>query len=83
MKTSVWLGDDIAERWKQSGLPLAELVRRGLDAGEPEELDGKIRRLLREEHGPAPSTQDPPPDAGEIRRIVRDELERVAGQSHA
>ena len=59
MKTSVWLDDDTAAEWKASGLPLAELVKRGLKAGRPEPLDDKIRRIL------------------------RDELERVAGQSHA
>jgi hypothetical protein len=52
-KTSVWLPGDIAARWKASGLPLAEIVRRGLDAGEPEPLDDKIRRILREELGRA------------------------------
>jgi hypothetical protein len=49
MKTSVWLSDEIAERWKQTGLPLAELVKRGLDAGEPEPWDDKLRRIMREE----------------------------------
>ena len=49
MKTSVWLSDELAQRWKDTGLPLAELVKRGLDAGEPEALDDKIRRIIREE----------------------------------
>jgi hypothetical protein len=62
VKTSVWLSDDIAERWKQTGLPLAELVKRGLDAGEPEALDGKIRRIIREElQRAAGQSQGPPP----------------------
>jgi hypothetical protein len=35
LKTSVYLNDDIVERWKATGVSLAELVRRGLDAGGP------------------------------------------------
>jgi hypothetical protein len=31
-KTSVWLGEDLVKRWKDSGLSLTDLVRRGLDA---------------------------------------------------
>ena len=58
MKTSVWLDDETGAQWKATGLPLAELVKRGLKAGEPEPLDTKIRR------------------------IIREELERIAGQSH-
>jgi hypothetical protein len=51
MKTSVWLSDEIAERWKQSKLPLAELVRRGLDAPEPEQVASPtvVRAIVREE----------------------------------
>jgi hypothetical protein len=49
MKTSIWLPDEVAEQWRASGVSLAELVKRGLAAGEPEPLDGKIRRILREE----------------------------------
>jgi hypothetical protein len=33
-KTSVWLGEDLAARWKASGLSLTELVRRGVAASE-------------------------------------------------
>jgi hypothetical protein len=63
MKTSVWLPDDLADQWKASGVALAELVRRGLAAGEPEPLDDKIRRIVREEVSAIPDT-----DA--LRRIV-------------
>jgi hypothetical protein len=52
-KTSVYLPDDVAARAKASGVPLGELVRRGLDAGEPESLEATLRRVLREELGRA------------------------------
>jgi post-segregation antitoxin (ccd killing protein) len=45
-KTSVYLPDDLTERWKASGLSLTEIVRRGLDA-EPQEA--MLRRVLRQE----------------------------------
>lgn len=32
LKTSVYLTDDLVERWKATGMPLAEVVRLGLDA---------------------------------------------------
>lgn len=48
-KTSVYLADDVAAKAKASGVPLGELVRRGLDAGEPESLEAMLRRVIREE----------------------------------
>lgn len=51
-KTSIWLPDDLAKRWKASEASLAELVRRGLDAGDPEPEDDKIARLLDERLAP-------------------------------
>ena len=73
MKTSVWLSDDIAERWKKTGLPLAEFVKRGLDAGEPEPLDDKISRLLAERLAEAGQ----PATAAEVREIIREEINAV------
>ena len=94
MKTSVWLDDETGAEWKARGLPLAELVKRGLRAGEPEPLDDKISRLLADRLAEAgqPATsaevreiirEEIDAADGMIRRIIRDELERVAGQSHA
>jgi hypothetical protein len=71
MKTSVWLPDDVAAEWKRREIPLAELVKRGLAADEPEPLDEKIRRIVREELAAVP-------DDERIQRIIRDELERVS-----
>lgn len=36
-KTSVWLADDVKAAAKDSGVPLGELVRRGLEAPPPDE----------------------------------------------
>jgi hypothetical protein len=47
-KTSVWLSDELTERWKASGLTLSELIRRGLDVGEPESLEQILNRVLDE-----------------------------------
>jgi hypothetical protein len=82
MKTSVWLDDETGAEWKASGLPLAELVKRGLKAAAPEPLDEKIARLLGERIAAVLERLNAKPDTDEVRRIVRDELERVAGQSH-
>lgn len=46
-KTSVWLSDDLAKRVAESGVSLATLIRRGLDAGEPEPLEEMLRRVMR------------------------------------
>ena len=51
-KTSVYLPDDLTAKWKASGTPLTELIRRGLDAtehGEPDLDAAALRRILREE----------------------------------
>ena len=49
-KSSVWLSSDLVAGWKASGLPLAELVRRGLEMGAPDRpLDeSTLRRAVRE-----------------------------------
>lgn len=71
-KTSVWLSEDLAARWKSSGLSLTEIVRRGLDAADPQEAASERERaVLREEL--AANNED-------LRRIVRDELERIASR---
>ena len=46
-RTSVYLSDELAERVKASGLAPAELMRRGLDAGEPEPLEALLTRVVR------------------------------------
>lgn len=48
-KTSVYLTDDLAERVKESGVPLAELIRRGLDADGPTSLESTLARVVREQ----------------------------------
>lgn len=49
-KTSVWLSDELLSGWHASRLPLAELVRRGLEMGAPNgPLDeSTLRRVVRE-----------------------------------
>lgn len=70
-KTSVWLPDDLHSKWKDSGLSLTEIVRRGLDAITPDDVGVEAgRAMLREEL----ADQD-----GRTRKIVREELERIAG----
>ena len=72
-KSSVWLSEDLYTRWKDSGLSLTELVRRGLDAAAPEDTAAETgRAILREEL----AEQD-----DRTRQIVRDELERIAGRA--
>lgn len=46
-KTSVYLPDDVAAKAKASGLPLGELVRRGLEAGEPQSLQARLDAMER------------------------------------
>jgi hypothetical protein len=48
-KTSVYLSEQLAAEVEQSGVPLAELVRRGLAAGEPEPIEDTLRRIVRDE----------------------------------
>lgn len=45
-KTSVYLSNDLAGRVEASGLPISELVRRGLEAGEPPSAEVALSRLL-------------------------------------
>ena len=72
-KTSVWLSEDLHSRWKDSRLSLTEIVKRGLDAGEPEAAAAEaIRSVIRDEL----AEQDE-----RTRHIVREELERIAGRS--
>ena len=77
-KTSVWLGEELHAQWKAGGESLTEIVKRGLatkpESGTP--VTAAEVRELREELSAKP-------DADEIRRIVREEVERVAGQSDA
>jgi hypothetical protein len=56
-KTSVYLPDELAARVKESGLPMGELVRRGLEAGDPEGTEAIVRRVLREELAAALAAQ--------------------------
>jgi hypothetical protein len=49
MKTSVWLSEELAQRWHDSGMSLSELVKRGLDASEGKDPDDRLRRIIREE----------------------------------
>jgi hypothetical protein len=70
MKTSVWLPDDVAAEWKRRKTPLAELVKRGLAADEPEPLDEKIGRLLNERLEPVTA------ELAALRRVI----ERAAGE---
>ena len=50
-RTSVYLTSDLAARWRATGLPMAEVFRRGLEVIEsgPPDLEGTIRRVVREE----------------------------------
>lgn len=48
-KTSVYLPEELAVRVKASGVPMAELIRRGLDADEPPPLEEIVRRAVRSE----------------------------------
>ena len=47
-RTSIYLSDDLAAMVKASRIPLAELVRRGLNAGGPVD-EATLRHVLREE----------------------------------
>lgn len=48
LRTSVYLSDELAAMWKASGLPAAEVFRRGLAAGGPVD-EATLRHVLREE----------------------------------
>jgi hypothetical protein len=70
-KTSVWLGEDLRQRWKASKLSLTEIVSLGLDAAEARKAAGEDR----------PATVDDLAAAEDrIVRRVREELERIAGR---
>ena len=66
-RTSVHLPADLAERVDSaaaSGVPLRELIRRGLDAegaGVPERNEDMVRRVVREELAEALKTLQPAP----------------------
>lgn len=48
-KTSVYLSEELSAQVEASGMPLAEILRRGLAADEPEPLEDMIRRVVRDE----------------------------------
>ena len=48
LRTSVYLSDELRAMWKASGLPLGEVIRRGLQAGGPVD-EVTCRRIVREE----------------------------------
>ena len=48
-KTSVYLSEELSAQVEASGMPLAEILRRGLTADEPESLEDMIRRVVRDE----------------------------------
>jgi hypothetical protein len=74
-KTSVYLTDDLAESVKASGVPLAELIRRGLSASTPDPLEDRLAAVIRDEFArwaglaspgtvKRPATLDPPRTVG-------------------
>ena len=48
-KTSVWLPDDLEQRVKDAGVPIAELIRRGLEADAPSPLEERLAAVVRAE----------------------------------
>ena len=86
-KTSVYLSASLYAAWRASGVPLSELVRRGLELGDQADED-RLRRILREElraeltavH--APSLERVPAIAATVPTPVRtrSEEERPAGR---
>lgn len=66
-KTSVWLDDDLWRGWKASRLPLAELVRRGLEMDAPSRpldepaLRRVVREIIRDELAALPVAADRTP----------------------
>jgi len=59
-RTSIYLSDDLAAMVKASRIPLAELVRRGLNAGGPVDeatLEATLRRVLDEKLASLPATE--------------------------
>ena len=48
LRTSIYLSGDLAAMWRASGLPAAEIFRRGLAAGGPVD-EVTLRQVIREE----------------------------------
>lgn len=55
-KTSVYLSEELSAQVEASAVPLAELIRRGLAAGEPEPIEATLARVVRSQLdvGPPP-----------------------------
>ena len=70
-KTSVYLTSDLAARVKAAGVPLSELVRRGLDAHLAPDLDTVLGMLRAELGRTAVSTTSPHPLAAASPAHVR------------
>ena len=72
----MWLDDDLVSGWKASRLPLAELVRRGLEMDAPGRpldevtLRRAVREVVRDELSALPVAASAPPGgyAGEYER---------------
>jgi hypothetical protein len=83
----VYHSDELSERMKASPLKHADLLSTGLDASEAvpeaESAERVLARLLDERLAPVLERLDGKPDTGEVRHMIREEVERVAGQSHA
>jgi predicted transcriptional regulator len=71
-RTSIYLTDALDEGVAAAGLPLAELLRRGLAAQEPGRSvsAAEIREIIREEQSPVLD------DLAALRRLI----ERAAGE---
>ena len=82
-KTSVYLTSEVAARWKASGVPLSELVRRGLDAHLAPDLE-TVLTMLRAEltavH--APSLERVPAIAATVPTPVRTRSEEERHAEH-
>ena len=75
-KTSVWLSEEQVAWWKASGLSLTEIFERGRMAPDTGEASAAaIRAAIGEEIAGAETRSD-----NRIRRIVREELERIASR---
>lgn len=73
-KTSVWLGEEQHAQWKASGDSLTTIIKRGLAAPKTDEVErpatvAEVREIVEAAEG-------------RLHRIIRDELERIAGQSN-
>lgn len=63
LRTSVYLTDELTAMWRASKLPLAEVIRRGLNAGGPVD-EATLRHVLREELANLPAPTHTPPGYG-------------------